>query len=234
MIGSIILKYILISILISLIFGITVLTNNITNKINRGKLINPYSFQLGSLLIFIVIWFFNKSKIEIFEVSRLVNWDNIVLMLITIIPTSVIVYWKNTDRTEKLFRLVDFLDGASMEIPQRLLVQNMFVILNVNTIIYGSMTLAIVLNSLIWVQFIIVQEFICGRKVTKKIMPEVIASIWFSIWVGILYSISGNIIVPMIAHGLERMVAHWLKVNLKEAIIKCLKKARNIVKLKRI
>jgi hypothetical protein len=100
-----------------------------------------------------------------------------------------------------------------MEIPQRLLVQNMLVVLNVNIIIYGSMTLGIFLNSLIWIQFIIVQEFICGRKITKKIMPEIIASAWFSIWVGILYSMSGNIIVPMITHGLERLVTYWLKQN---------------------
>ncbi len=69
MIGSIILKYILISILISLIFEMTVLSEKITNKINRGKFIIPYSFQLWSLLMFIVFWVFNKSKIEIFEVN---------------------------------------------------------------------------------------------------------------------------------------------------------------------
>jgi hypothetical protein len=215
-IGSIILKYILISILISLIFGITVLSDKITNKINRGKFISPYFFQLWSLLIFIALWFFNKSKIEIFEVSRLINWDNVVLMLMAVIPTSVIVYLGNTSRTKIPFGLVDFINGASMEIPQRVLVQNMFVILNVDIIIYGAMTLGIFLNSLIWVQFIIVQEFICGRKITKEIMPEIIASAWFSIWVGILYSISGNIIVPMIIHGLERMVTYWLKQNFRK------------------
>jgi len=213
MIGSIILKYIFISVLISLIFGLTVLSDKITNKINRGKFIGPYFFQLWSLLIFIVFWFFNKPKIDIFEVSRLGNWYNIMLMLIAVIPTSIIVYLGSTSRTKKAFTLVDFINGASMEIPQRLLVQNMFVILNVNMIIYGSMTLAIFLNSLIWVQFIIVQEFICGRKITRKIIQEIIASVWFSVWVGILYSISGNIIVPMITHGFERMGAYWLKQN---------------------
>lgn len=209
MIGSIILKYILISILISLIFGALVLSNKITNKINRGKFLRSYFFQLLSLVIFIVIWIFNKSKIEIFEVGRLVNWDNVIIMLFAIIPTSVIACLSDKARTKKL--LIDFIDGASMEIPQRLLVQNMFVIFSVNIIIYGSMTLAIILNSFIWVQFIIVQELISGRKVTRKIIPDIIASAWFSIWAGILYSISGNIIVPMITHGVERMVANWLK-----------------------
>lgn len=102
-------------------------------------------------------------------------------MLIAVIPTSVIVYLGNTSRTKKLLRLVDFINEAPMEIPQRLLVLNMFVVLNINIIIYGSRTLAIVLNSLIWVQFIIVQEFICGRKVTKKIMSGIIALAWLSI-----------------------------------------------------
>lgn len=209
MISIIILKYILISILISLIFGALVLLNKITNKIKKGEFLRPYFFQSLSLFIFIVIWIFNKSKIEIFEVRRLVNWDNLIIMLLAIIPTSVIACLSEKARTEKL--LIDFIDGASMEIPQRLLVQNMFVIFNVNVIIYESITLAIVLNSFIWVQFIIVQELISGRKITKKIIPNIIASAWFSIWVGILYSISGNIIVPMITHGVERMVTNSLK-----------------------
>ncbi|NKF08448.1 hypothetical protein J1C67_13670 [Clostridium gasigenes] len=62
---------------------------------------------------------------------------------------------------------------------------------------------------MIWGQFIIVQEFICGIKVTTKIIPKVIASIG----VGILYSITGNIIVPMIAPGLEIRLDHWIKQN---------------------
>ena len=213
MVFSIIVKYISISILISLIFGLTILSYKTASKIDRGKFLSPYFFQLWSLFIFIVVWFFYKSKVEIFKVSKLANWHNITLMLIAIIPTSFIVYLDNTARTKKLSMLADFINGASMEIPQRLLVQNMFVILNVNTIIYGSITLAIALNSLIWVQFIILQEFICGRKVTKKIILAAVASAWFSIWVGILYSISGNIIISMITHGFERMVTHWLKQN---------------------
>ena len=210
MIGSIILKYILISILISFIFGTTVLTDKVTRKFNRGKLISPYLFQLWSLLIFIVIWCFNKSKIEIFEVSRLTRWSNVFLMIIAVIPTSIIVNWGGKSKKNAPFSIANFLNGASMEIPQRLLVQNMFVILNCNISIYGSARLGIFLNALIWVQFIIVQEFICGKKITKKTIREIIASAWFSIWAGLLYSITGNIIISMVTHGLERIAAHWI------------------------
>lgn len=41
-----------------------------------------------------------------------------------------IIYLSNTARTKKLSMIANFINGASMEIPQRLLVQNMFVILN--------------------------------------------------------------------------------------------------------
>lgn len=208
----IILKYILVSILISIIFGLTVLSQKIVSKF-----INSYLFQTWSLLIFIPFWFFNKSKIEIFEVSKLANLNNIVLILIAVIPTSFIVYFGNPIKPRKTFGIVDCISGASMEIPQRLLVQNVFIILNLNTIIYGSLTLAIPLNALIWVQFIIVQEFINGRKLSMKILHEIIASTWFSIWVGILYSISGNIILAMIAHSCQRMITYWLKNNFSKA-----------------
>lgn len=209
MVISIILKYFLISILISLIFGALVLSNKITYKIKKGEFLRPYFFQLLSLLIFIVIWIFNKSKIEIFEIGKLFNWNNVAIMLLAIIPTSDIASLSKEARTNKL--PIDFIHGSSMEIPQRLLIQNMFVIFNVNIVIYRSITLAIILNSLIWVQFIIVQELISGRKITKKLFPSIIASAWFSIWAGILYSVSGNIIVPMITHGVERMVTNILK-----------------------
>lgn len=213
MLGNIILKYILISVLVSSIFGAEVLSSNIADKFKKCKFISSYFFQLWSLAIFIVFWLFNKSKLEIFEVNRLFSYKNILLILIAVIPTSVIACISKTSGTRNAPRLVDFIDGASMEIVQRLLVQNMFVILNVNIVIYGSMTLAILLNSLIWVQFIIIQELIFNRKITKSIIPEITASAWFSIWVGILYSITGNIIASMIAHGLERIVTKWIKQN---------------------
>lgn len=214
MIVSIILKYILISILIFLIFGVTVLSDKITEKVSWGKFISKYSFQLWSLLIFIIVWLFNKYKVQVFKFSNLADFRNIVLMLLAVIPTSLIVSLGNKSGTKKAFRLADFMDGASMEIPQRLLVQNMFVIFNINVTIYGRLTLAILLNSLIWAQFIIIQEFINGKKVTSKNIPEIVASVWFSIWDGILYSITGNIIAPMFTHGLERIMSYWMKQNL--------------------
>ena len=211
MVVEIILKYLYISILISVIFGVTILSGKIIERVKRIKFLCSYLFQLWSLLIFMVLWFFYKSKIEIFEVSRLANWNNVVLVIITVIPTSLIVNLGNRSATKGPFRFVEFINGASMEIPQRLLVQNMFMVLNINIVIYGSMTLAILLNALIWAQFIIVQQLICCRKVTKRIIPEIAASVWFSIWVGILYSITGNIIVSMLTHGLERLVAYLIK-----------------------
>lgn len=213
MIGNIILKYILISTLVILIFGTTVLSEKIIKKVSFSKFISRYAFQLWSLVAFIIVWFFNRSNIEVFKMSNLDNFRNVVLVLISVIPTSIIVCFGNRSGVKKEFRMADFIDGASMEIPQRLLVHNMFSILNVNATVYGSLTLAILLNSLIWVQFIIIQEFIEGRSITGENVPEIAASAWFSIWDGILYSMTGNIVVPMLTHGLERIFSYLLKQN---------------------
>lgn len=53
--------------------------------------------------------------------------------------------------------------------------------------------------------------FINRKKISYKIVPEIIASFWFSIWVGILYSITGNIVVAMITHGLQRIVTYEIR-----------------------
>lgn len=215
--GILILKYILVSLLISIIFGLTLLSHKAIIKLNRYDFLTPYFFQLWSLLIFIILYFYYEPKIKIFEVTNLATFKNILLIIISVIPTSFIVYLGNPVKPNKKFGLTNFLNGVSMEIPQRLLIQNMFTLLNLDIIIYGSITLPILLNAIIWVQFIIVQEIINGRKVSKKILPEIISSIWFSIWVGILYSISGNILLPMLTHGLERTTAYWLKNHFGKA-----------------
>lgn len=63
----------------------------------------------------------------------------------------------------------------------RLLAQNLFVILGINMIVYKSISLDILMNAAIFVQFIIVQQVTQGRMITTAILPEVTASFWFSI-----------------------------------------------------
>lgn len=212
---NIVISYILISVLISLIFGVVQLSLIVINKIGKGKALVQYLFQFWSLVAFLIIVFISPIEVSILKVDNIFRISNLGLILVTIVPASIMVIPSAIRKYKKLkitqipkFKIKNLLDGASMEIPQRLLVQNLFIILSVNKVIYGSITSAILLNALIWVQFIIVQELISGKKISRKIMPEIMASFWFSIWVGILYSISGNIFVPMLAHGLQRWTTH--------------------------
>lgn len=208
MVTTIIFKYICVSVLISLIFGATVFLSSIIKKEFKNDYIIPYLFQLWSLLLFIIIWIYLKPNISIFSTLNLLSLKNLLLIIMTIIPTSIIAYQGRKMKPRKTFIFRDFLNGASMEIPQRLLVQNLFIILGANHVVFYSLSLDILLNAIIWVEFILVQEVIQGKKITSAILPEVIASFWFSIWVGILYKDTGNIIIPMLVHGLQRILTN--------------------------
>lgn len=208
MVTTIIFKYICVSVLISLIFGATVFLSSIIKKEFKNDYIIRYLFQLWSLLLFIIIWIYLKPNISIFSTLNLLSLKNLLLIIMTIIPTSIIAYQGRKMKPRKTFIFRDFLNGASMEIPQRLLVQNLFIILGANHVVFYSLSLDILLNAIIWVEFILVQEVIQGKKITSAILPEVIASFWFSIWVGILYKDTGNIIIPMLVHGLQRILTN--------------------------
>lgn len=211
MIIDLIYKYIMISIIISLIFGATVFSSFMIKKVSKKDRIGPYLFQFWSLIVFIIIWKYYKPNIQVFGFSNLLTWRNILLIFVAVVPTSIIAYYGSKIKPTYQFGLRNFLDGASMEIPMRLLVQNLFVILGINMIVYKSISLDIFMNATIWVQFIIVQEVTQGRMITSAILPEVIASFWFSILAGILYKDTGNIIMPMLAHGLQRMVTYKIR-----------------------
>ncbi len=218
MILSIVLKYIIVSLVICLLYSLVIFSTLIIKRIYKKNFKNSYLFQFWSLIFFIIIYKIYPSNIFFLEINNLWNLKNILLILICIIPTSFIAYIGKRYNESDVFKIENFLNGASMEIPQRLLVQNLFVVLGVNDVIYGQITLSIFLNALIWVQFIIVQEVIGGKKIiTSKIIYEITASFWFSIWIGIIYVNTGNIIVTMIIHGLQRVCTFWIR---KRFIIK--------------
>lgn len=211
MISIILLNYVLVSIIVSLLFGMTVLSSLVIKKVFKKDFIVPYLFQIWSLILFITIGYIFKPELSIINHFNLLNWKIILLFIMAVIPTSIIVNLGGRSKQNSSIDVRDFFKGATMEIPQRLLVQNLLVLLCANSPLYDKYTLAIFLNALIWVQFIIVQEFINGNKISIAVLTEIVASLWFSIWVGILYMNTGNIIVPMLAHGTERILAQWKK-----------------------
>lgn len=208
---SIVLKYIIVSLVICLLYGLVIFSTLLIKKICKKSFNDSYLFQLWSLIFFIIVYKIHPSNIFFIETHNLWNIRNILLILVCVIPTSFIAYIGKRYNESDLFKLENFLNGASMEIPQRLLVQNLFVVLGVNSVVYGQITLSILLNAFIWVQFIIVQEVMSGKKIALKLLYEITASFWFSIWVGIIYVSTGNIIVAMLTHGLQRIFTFWIR-----------------------
>ncbi|MCT4542440.1 MAG: CPBP family glutamic-type intramembrane protease [Vallitalea sp.] len=95
-----------------------------------------------------------------------------------------------------------------MEIPQRLLAQNLFFVIIGNFHTWGFIKVPILLNAILWVQLILMQEVMNKKKLSNKVIFEIAASFWFSIFVGTLYYRTGNILVPMLCHGLERYLKY--------------------------
>jgi len=209
---DLVIKYIAISIIICFLSGVNTLLTIVIDKFYKDRFKGRDLFQFWSLILFLIVWYLNPSKISVLKTHNLFNLSNIALIIISVIPTSIIVYKSGVKSSDPLKK---FLNGASMEIPQRLLVQNLFIILGLNKVIYGELTLGIFLNAMIWVQFIIIQEVMINKKITFEIVPEITASFWFSIWVGMLYSITGNIAIAMFTHGLQRIVTYIFREKLR-------------------
>jgi len=98
--------------------------------------------------------------------------------------------------------------GICMEIPQRLLAQNIFVVFGPGRALVGPLPLSVALTALLWVQFIVLQEAVARRPIKAEAAYECAASAWFSIWVGLLYARTGNIALAMAAHGFEKVAVH--------------------------
>ena len=192
-------------------YGLVVFSALLIKKIYKKSFFDSYLFQFWSLIFFIIVYKIHPSNIFFLKTQNLWNLKNLLLILVCVIPTSFIAYLGKRYNESDIFKIENFLNGASMEIPQRLLIQNLFVVLGVNIAIYGQITLSILLNALIWIQFIAVQEIINGKKITSKLIYEITASLWFSIWVGIIYVSTGNIIVTMMTHGLQRVFTYWIR-----------------------
>jgi len=164
---------------------------------------------LSGLAVFILSFYYPDSfpvanKISVGE-SR-----NLILLLVAVLPAAIITVLFKPQSNAKLPLVINIADGMAMELLMRLLVQNLFLIAGATTVVFGEVNLAILFTALIFPQFMLIQDKFQRNPITLKILPELIASMWFSIWVGVLYFTTGNILLPMIAHGLERLLVQLM------------------------
>lgn len=212
---KILIGYLIVFVIVFCAFGLAIISSNLI----KDNLIKRFLVQIWSLIIFSVVYLFYSTNIRIFNFSNLFNYRNLLLLLLAIIPTVIIVFQSDKHKPINRFTYRDYLEGVYMEIPQRLLSQNLLLITVGNNLIFGLLELHVLLNAILWAQFIIIQELMNKRMPSKETIYEILASVWFSIFVGILYCKTGNILVPMLCHGLERYLKFVVKQRFGEAII---------------
>jgi len=212
---NILISYIIASLIVSLIFGIQLLITLLVNKINANINMSKYLFQLLFMVAFIVLYGLFPLRGRLLNFQNFIEPINFVLFVVAVVPISYLIARKRAV-AHKLLEWV--LLGISMEVPQRLFMQNLFYVLLVTFSATHCHWISIVLNALIWAQFIVVQEKIAGNKLSKDVLCDALSSIWFSLAVGLLYEISGNILLPMAAHGCERLLSEILRKRMGNQI----------------
>lgn len=226
--------YLGVSILISLFFGLCSLTDLILkkrNQENKGvkvlKFINAnYWLHIGCGLTTIILMYVTEWEFMLINFKSEHFALAVILTLFVTCTTS--AYIISRFSKEGIIKskvtvndtIKSALGGMAMEIPQRLFVQNVFLVTGGAILKYGGFNLAVLLTALVWVQFIAVERVICQGKLTKDDYLEMIASFWFSIVVGIIYNITGVIWMTMIAHAIQRVSFNVFVVILKNWHIK--------------
>lgn len=208
---SVLMIYLLAFLVAGLIFGLTFLTGIMIYKMSNKKYKGSYLFQFWGFIAFVVIYMLYPDMIRVTNFKNVFRLQNFLLMIVAALPINIYFYYKGIRlQISGTKAVVAFFDGISMEIPQRLFMQNLFLVMTLGSVILKDSTWAVLLNALIWVQCILVQEFLIGERKYKKVVPELITSFWFSIWIGILYFSTGNILLPMITHGLLRIFPYGI------------------------
>lgn len=162
----------------------------------------------------IICLYFNANPFAVSGIANIRLWC---IAIVTVLLVSCIVLAgkkllsgsknkensSSTDSRKPLFS--NILDGAFMEIPQRLMMQT-FICGLLNKFgmnIYSG----ILINAVVWCSGIIFQAVVMNKeKNAMKLIPELIASFIFSIGVGYVFLESSCIFMTMISHAAQRIV----------------------------
>ncbi|WP_291579467.1 hypothetical protein [Clostridium sp. UBA6640] len=200
--------YIIASLIASIVFGLQILILMLFKKTNINTKLSKYVFQLLFLVAFFILYFNAPVKVPVLNIVGIFTFKNIIIFLVTIFLTSYIVSF---EKCEKHNFFEWSLLGISMEIPQRLFMQTFFMIVLRNMKLNNADLISILLNTILWIQFIFAQDIICGQKINRSVIPKILSSVCFSLGMGMLYVWSGCIIVTMIGHGTERILSDKLR-----------------------
>lgn len=195
-----------------LIFAGSVLIGILINKYKKIQWLLPFSFPIASLLPCIIFYLLSPISYEVLNFKGIFNYINILLFFAaSFIPSLIISFSvKGINKSTKWNKTIDFFEGMAMEIPQRLFMQVFFIVI-LSVYNYQHIEIiAVFLNALIWCLFIFMQEIFTKQKFNKTFFIEEISSFSFSIAAGFLLINSNLILLPMFAHGFERLLSVWL------------------------
>lgn len=198
-------------IVISSLVGILFLLSTLAYKLFSNKVNMTYILSTASFLVVAILKIFYGNQFSIIGSLGDLNGVMVVFQIITAaIPAAILACLAHPEGRKNSLK-VEVLTGMAVEIPSRALVQNLFVVFGATSVVFLSVTNSIVLTAIIWVQFIIVQEVMMKKSLGSKVVLDSVASVWFSVWVGVIYLTTGSIILAMITHGLERWVAFMIR-----------------------
>lgn len=200
--------YIIASISFVVLFALQYLSTLLLNKLHPQAKIAQYLLQIWCLIAFVLLYLFGGLNGRVLSFNHFFAVINVIYILAAVLPTAIIISSRK-DTAHKKSEWI--LLGITMEIPQRLFMQNFFFVLLGKFIPYTIWWLPILLNALLWAQFILIQEKMYRNKLKASTVLEIISSVWFSIMVGILYEYTDNILLPMMAHGCERALSEVLR-----------------------
>lgn len=193
-------------------FGLLFLFSSIIRRLVNHR----WLLHLNSLLASIISTAIIAITMGLYplQAEGLVSIEVYLVAILTVLITTAIVSVKK-QRTHKRGRelLIYGLDGAFMEIPQRMMMQSF---------VYGFLSLLRVLElefytilatAIIWCMGIVIQALLNDKNFDKEFLYDILASLVFSLGIGYVYQRTGLIIITMVAHFLERILSSCLVIQ---------------------
>src|SRR5690606_2234325 len=111
-----------------------------------------FVLALASLIVVCLLKVFYFKSFSIIGTVQLLRWQVVTKIIISAVPAAILAFLAKPRQTSNRSLKVNMATGMVMEIPMRLLVQNLFNIFGATSLLYGSLTLSILLTAIIWSQ----------------------------------------------------------------------------------
>lgn len=182
----------------------TFLYGALNKKIKNFWVTSPaISGAIPALIIYLIV------KDHPFHFDKLGDLSVWGIAVAAVIVTSIIVIITR-DKTKKISGeelKLQCVAGALMEVPQRAMMMPFVIMLlekrGLNTI------WSVVITALIWLAGMLFQSVLMTRNFSgKTVVGEMIPSLIFSLGIGYAFYTTGCILIPMVFHGLERILSN--------------------------